>query len=95
MTVHELVQTLEDFRTEYNPSLDPGVRKLCGFVTNTIDVLNSYERFFIDQKGRVERSQSYYTEVLEVLDNLVGDANEDLSSGDAVPSLDDLVGGGV
>lgn len=81
MTIHQVVETLEAFKDEYKDVKDPEVKKLCGFVTNTINILNAYIRFFTYSKARIQRSQQYYEEALVVIDQLI----EDVNSAPAVP----------
>lgn len=73
MTLQQVITTLDQFRDEYNTTLDPQIKKLCNFVSNTIDGLNSYLAFFQNTKSAVETSQQFYTESLETISKLIGD----------------------
>lgn len=75
MTIQDLVNTLTDFKDEYKESKDREVRRMCGFVTNTIEILNSYARFFYFSKKQIEKSQEYYESALETLNKLLLDEN--------------------
>lgn len=93
MTIKTVVDTLNEFRTEYASCRDPEVRRLCGFMTNTIDVLNKYLKFFSVSKARIEQSQIYYEEALEVINQLLGDTNSvPVGPGDDGLTLDDILG---
>lgn len=75
MTLKELIDTLDQFRDEYNTSLDPDIKKLCKYISNTIDGLNSYLQFFESTRSRIEQNQMYYAASLEQLNNLLADVN--------------------
>ncbi len=74
MTIQALINTLDAFRDEYNTSTDKDVQKLCGFIRNTIDGLQSYLNYFSNSKSRIETSQQYYTDTLSSINKLLEDS---------------------
>ena len=77
MTIQELITTLDTFRNEYNTSSDPQVQKLCGFITNTINGLNSYLLFFQNSKTAIENNQQQMSDALVTIEKLVGQTEPD------------------
>ncbi len=73
MTLEQVIQTLDTFRDEYNASTDPDVKKLCNFVSCTIDSLNAYLRFFRYRKPQMEQNQQYYADSITTLNNMLGE----------------------
>ena len=93
MTIKTVIDTLDEFRNEYATSQDPEVRRLCGFIVNTITILNKYLRFFTVSKSRIEQSQAYYESVLETIDQLLETNSEVvLDPSDQSLTLDDILG---
>ena len=73
MTLKFIADTIETFISQYKDSVDPEIRKVCGFLRNTVDIINAYIRFFQRQKARIERSQEYYAGALEDINSVLGD----------------------
>lgn len=83
MTLPELMQTIDTFRLEYQPSPDPEIQKLCGYLGMVNEKLGRFLVYFEHQKIRIEQSQSFWDAALESLKEIVGEANpsnEDLST---------------
>lgn len=76
MVIQELITTLDAFRDEYNASTDKDVKKLCGFIQNTIDGLQAYIRYFSNEKSRMETNKQYFTEALDTINKLLTDDTE-------------------
>lgn len=77
MTLKTVIDTLDQFRNEYDLSQDPEVKKLCSFISNTIESLEAYQRFFAGSVSKMEQSKEFYTSALETLKNLVGEDSSD------------------
>ena len=75
MTLKTVIDTLDTFRDEYNSSTDPEVKKMCNFVSCTIDGLNRYRMFFDTSRSRIEQGQQYFSDTLETLNNLLDESN--------------------
>lgn len=80
MNIKHVISVLDEFRDEYNTTTDPEIKKLCGFVTNTIDGLNAFLQFFEGSKSKIEQSQAYYSASLETINKLIA---EDTASDDS------------
>lgn len=87
MTIYHVIDTLDEFREEYSHSMDPEVKKLCGFIDNTMTVLEGYIRFFSHAKAQIERSQQYYEGALETINDLL-EGDVDGESEDENPDED-------
>lgn len=72
MTLKTVIDTLDQFRDEYNTSQDPEVKKLCAFVGTTIESLEAYLRFFESSRSSMEQNKEFYTTALETLDQMIG-----------------------
>lgn len=93
MSLKNLIEVIDSFRDQYNTCVDPDVKKLCGFLSNVVDNLNGYLKYFQVNKARIEQSQQYYSDSLEVLDQLVADTEPAPTPEDTAPSLDDFLNG--
>lgn len=87
MTIQDLINTLDEFRDEYNTSADPAIQKLCVFITNTINGLNSYVVFFQNSKSAIQTSQQHLEESVTTIDALLGETDSSLLPETADPSL--------
>lgn len=90
MTIQALINTLDEFRDEYNTSTDKEIKKLCGFITNSIQGLQAYQAFFSNTKSRIESSQQFYSDTLDSINKLLVEENPgDTTSGeDTTPGGD-------
>ena len=79
MTLKTVIDTLDQFRDEYNMSQDPEVKKLCAFVSNTIESLESYLRFFEGSISQMEQNKEFYTAALETLNSMIGTEGEEVT----------------
>lgn len=96
MTLKFIVDTIETFIAQYKDSVDPEIRKVCGFLRNTVDIINAYIRFFQRQKALIERSQEYYSGALEDINSVLGDeSNDPVDPGEQLPLLPDGYESGI
>ena len=92
MTIQDLIDVLDEFRNQYDTSTDPYVQKLCVFITNTINGLNSYIVFFKNSKSAIQNNQQQLEQSMETIDKLITDDGTS-DGGTTDPSIDDLIGG--
>lgn len=92
MTIQDLIDVLDEFRNQYDTSTDPYVQKLCVFITNTINGLNSYIVFFKNSKSAIQNNQQRLEQSIETIDKLITDDGTS-DGGTTDPSIDDLIGG--
>ena len=92
MTIQDLIDVLDEFRNQYDTSTDPYVQKLCVFITNTINGLNSYIVFFKNSKSAIQSNQQQLEQSMVTIDQLITDDGSD-DGGTTDPSIDDLIGG--
>ena len=75
MTLPELIEDLERFKSEYKDSKDPEIRKMCGYLQTVTDKLRMYFAYFEHQKFRIEHSQVFWNAALDNIKELVGEVN--------------------
>ena len=91
MTIQDLIDVLDEFRDEYNTSPDPYIQKLCGFVTNTINGLNSYISFFQNSKSEIQNNQKRLEESVLTIDKLLDDYTAESANTDHATVNDNSV----